>query len=140
MKLWIAYKMRGTDFDQVKKDLRELLKLIEAKGHETRIMIRDIQDWDPDSMPMDQLVHRAHEEMEQCDACLCIYPTDEPSEGRGWEGGYFRGCGKPTIMAIHKSITNGYNEALYCKNPACADCPVTPVIRYETFQDIADAF
>lgn len=75
-----------------------------------------------------------------CDITLCIYTSLDPSEGRGWDAGFFAGMGKPTVMAIHNSISDPYIEGLFSENPANKILNLPAIIRYENFEDIARVF
>ena len=136
MKIWLAYKFRGSDLNQLRIELDELKALLEKAGHQVITMIKDIQGWDPNSMSKDEVVRRAYVLAKECEIALCIYPTEDSSEGRGWDAGYFAGMGKPTVMAIHHNISIPYTEALYSQNPANKEQNLPGVIRYRTYQDI----
>lgn len=138
MKFWLAYKFRGADLDQLKDQLTELRGLLEAKGHEVVTMIEDIQNWDWKAQTKTEVLQAQYRIVKDCDAALCVYTSDDPSEGRGFDVGLFAGMGKPTIMAIHKSLSIPFTEAFFSENPANEGLGHEPVIRFETFQDIAD--
>lgn len=155
MKIWLAYKFRGRDVQDVRRDLGQLKKLLEAKGHQVLIMAEDVQNWNfgPDSLSKAEAVRRALPLMASCDLLLSLRDSNEPSEGRGWEGGFFTGLGKPTVLAVHRADREDeFNEALFTENPAnLSDLPDLirrnlgmelpgPVIRYWSFADIAAKF
>jgi hypothetical protein len=137
MKIWLAYKFRDCDFTELRSQLENLIEILMNNGHEVFTMIKDIQDWDPDSMSKEEAVRRAHPFYEACEAALCLYATSDPSEGRGFDAGVFVGQGKPTIMALHNSLKIPFTEALYSENPANARHHLPSVIRYEHLEDIA---
>ncbi len=139
MKIWLSYRFRGADLAALRLQLNEITALLEKKGYRVFTMIKDIQNWDANAMPKAEAVRKAYDMCKKCDAALCIYSTLEASEGRGWDAGYFAGMNKPTIMAIHKSVSSEYTEALYTENTANKIHKLPGVIRYETFQDIANA-
>jgi nucleoside 2-deoxyribosyltransferase len=141
MRIWLAYKFRGRDKKELKLQLLSLSSMLRMRGHEVITMAGDIQRWSFGVNPMtkSEVVRRAVEEMRRCDAILCLVEKDEPSEGRGWEAGFCFALGKPTILAVHKSVSNPYNEALYTENPANAAAGLPSVIRWETLEHVADA-
>jgi nucleoside 2-deoxyribosyltransferase len=147
MRIWLAYKFRGRSIDEVQFRLASLKDLLVAKGHQVLIMAEDVQGWNfgPDSLSKAEAVRQALPLMAGCDLLLSLYESDEPSEGRGWEGGFFTGLGKPTVLAVHESVQNEFNEALFTENPANVTrsrLGLTPpsVIRYRSFADIAAKF
>ncbi len=142
MKIWLAYKFRGADLETLKKQLNELVVLLENNGHEVVTMISNIQGWNLDTnvLSKSEAVRQAYALCKQCDVALCLFPTDDSSEGRGWDAGYFAGMGKPTIMAIEQSLSIPYTEALFSENPANKEWNLPSIIRYTTFKDIANSF
>jgi len=138
MKIWVAYKYRGADHDQLKAELTELRELLKSAGHEQVSMIENIQNWDDKGKPMQQVVQEGYELMKTCDAGLCLFAEgDSPSEGRGWECGYLVGLGKPTTMAVHKSLDRSeFNELLYCENPANKENGTCSVVEFNHLSDI----
>jgi len=139
MRFWLAYRFSAADKGELRQQLDRLRTLMQDAGYGVVSMIQDIQNWEPWRQPKVEVVRREYELARECDAVLCIYTGFEPSEGRGWDAGFFAGMGKPTVMAIHKSIILPYYEALFTENPANAKFGLPPVIRYETFADIAEA-
>ncbi len=142
MKIWLAYKFRDADLKKLKEQLDEIRALFQESGHEIITMIDDIQkwDWNNPAIPKTEVIRQEYLLAKTCDITLCIYTSFDPSEGRGWDAGFFAGMGKPTIMAIHKSFSNPYIEGLYSENPANKNFDVPAVIRYENFEDIVRAF
>ncbi|MFA6099509.1 MAG: nucleoside 2-deoxyribosyltransferase [Patescibacteria group bacterium] len=138
MKFWLAYKFRGADLDELKVQLAELRSLLEAKGHEVVTMIESIQNWNWQSQPKTEVLQAQYKLVKDCDAALCVYTSEDPSEGRGFDVGLFAGMGKPTIMAIHKSLSIPFTEAFYSENPANQQLKFDPVIRFESFGDMVD--
>lgn len=122
--------------DELKIQLAELRSLLESKGHEVVTMIENIQNWDWQSKSKAEVVRIQYEVVKDCDAALCVYTSDAPSEGRGFDVGLFAGMGKPTIMAIQKPYSIPFTEAFYSENKANESLGFSPVIRFETFQDI----
>ncbi|MFC1741914.1 hypothetical protein ACFL3V_05240 [Nanoarchaeota archaeon] len=139
MRIWLAYKFRGADMQELRSNLENIITLLSHKGHEIKTMIKDIQGWDPDCMPKTEAVKRAYTLMDTCDMALCIYHAPDPSEGRGWDTGYFAGRNKPTVMAIKKDIQNPFTEALFSQNPANRQAGLPSIIRYDAFTDIYDS-
>ncbi|MEK6961284.1 MAG: hypothetical protein AABX47_09005 [Nanoarchaeota archaeon] len=139
MKIWLAYKFRGSSLDTLRPQLEEIVSLLENDGHKVFTMIKNIQNWNPDPsvMSKSEAVRRAYCLCGECDIGLCVYPSADPSEGRGWDAGYLAGMGKPTVMAIHTSLSIPYTEALFLENPANLRHNIPPIIRYDTFHDIA---
>jgi nucleoside 2-deoxyribosyltransferase len=134
----MAYKFRGSDITVLRPQLEELTDLLEAKGHDVVTMIKDIQQWNPDCMSKAEAVRQGYRLMDTCDGALCVYQGLDPSEGRGFDTGYFVGADKPTIMAIPINLSIPFNEALFSENLANRVHNVPSIIRYETFKDIAD--
>ncbi len=139
MRIWLAYKFRGANLTDLKTQLEEIAALLQASGHQVITMLCDIQNWNPDSMPKIEAVRKAYALYGTCDLALCIYSFNDPSEGRGWDAGYFAGMGKPTIMAVHNSVSIPYTEALFLENPANKKNNIPAIIRYADFSEIADA-
>ncbi|MFH1433732.1 MAG: nucleoside 2-deoxyribosyltransferase [Candidatus Uhrbacteria bacterium] len=141
MRIWVAYKFREEDPAEVRERLTELKNVLAKAGHQQVTMFEDIQNWKEIEMPMVQVVQEGYELMKTCDAGLCLFAKgDSPSEGRGWEAGYLVGLGKPTIMAVHKSLNRSeFNELLYCENPANKANGTCSVIEYENLSNIAEA-
>jgi len=139
MKIWVAYQFTGADMDVLKVTLGQLRRHLGARGYEMVTMVEDIQDWDIHSLPKDELVRRMFLLMEACDLALCIYPDQAASDGRGYDAGYFVGRGKPVVMAVHASFNKPYQEALFSQAPSNKGWNRPAVIRYRSFQDIAQA-
>lgn len=140
MKIWLAYKFRGRSPGELRLILADMRALLQARGHEVVTMIEDIQNWDWQSQSKASVVSEEYRLAKSCDLALCIYETEEPSEGRGWDAGFFAGMGKPTIMALKRPLSIPYTEALYTENPANAQAGLPGVIRYDTFEEIASIF
>lgn len=138
MKIWLAYKFRGANFEELRSQLDTLTDLLQRRGHKVVTMIKDIQNWNTDSMTKSEAVRQAYGLYQKCDVALCIYPTLEVSEGRGWDAGFFAGTGKPTIMAIHESCSSPFTEALFSENPANKKFNLPAIIRYKDLEDIAE--
>lgn len=139
MKIWVAYRFTGADMEVLKTTLGQLRRHLGARGHEMVTMVEDIQEWDISSLPKDELVRRMYPLMAACDMALCVYSDQEASDGRGYDAGYFIGCGKPVVMAIHASISKPFQEALFSQAPPNRGRSWPSVIRYRSFQDIAAA-
>jgi len=138
MKFWLAYKFRGANLDELKIQLADLRKLLEEKGHEVVTMIENIQNWDWQSQSKAEVLRAQYDLAKNCDAALCVYTSEDPSEGRGFDVGLFAGMGKPTIMAIQKPFSIPFTEAFYSENPANQSLGFDPVIRFEVFEDIVN--
>lgn len=136
MRIWVAYKFRGASFEQLRADLETLKSSLQEYGHEMVTMIETIQDWKPDGMPKREAVRAAYDLMKDCDLGLFLYPTANPSEGRGWDAGYMSALGKPTIMAVHKDVSLTYTEALFVENAANIDSWAQPVTRFRTVESV----
>jgi len=138
MKIWLAYRFRGEDLKKLKEQLDAIRAAFQESGHEIFTMIDDIQkwDWDNPAIPKTEIIRQEYSLAKTCDIALCIYASFEPSEGRGWDAGFFAGMGKPTIMAVHKSISDPYIEGLYSENPANKNFNLPAIIRYENLEDI----
>ncbi|MFA6097394.1 MAG: hypothetical protein WC788_07255 [Candidatus Paceibacterota bacterium] len=125
--------------EKLKKQLDEIRTTFQELGYEIVTMIDDIQkwDWNNPAIPKTEVIRQEYILAKTCDIALCIYTSLDPSEGRGWDAGFFAGMGKPTIMAIHNSISDPYIEGLFSENPANKILNVPAIIRYENFEDIA---
>ncbi|MFA6446744.1 MAG: hypothetical protein WCW31_00615 [Patescibacteria group bacterium] len=140
MRIWLAYKFRGRNLDELRLVLADIRRLFQARGHQVVTMIEDIQNWDWESKSKAWAVSEEYRLANSCDLALCIYESEEPSEGRGWDAGFFAGMGKPTVMAIKRPLTIPFTEALFTENPANAQAGLPGVIRYDTFEEIAKVF
>ncbi len=135
MRIWVAYKFRGASFEKLRSDLEQLEVQLSLHGHEMVTMIKSIQAWDAGAVTKSKAVKEAYELMKTCDVGLFLYPTNDPSEGRGWDAGYMTGLGKPTIMATHKNVSSPYTEALYTTN-----IHPSGLVRYDSIEGLADTF
>jgi len=142
MKIWLAYKFRGADLKKLKEQLDEIRAIFKRSGHEIVTMIDDIQkwDWNNPAIPKTEVIRQEYLLAKTCDIALCLYTSLDPSEGRGWDAGFFAGMGKPTIIAIHKSVSDPYIEGLFSENPANKIFGLPAVIRYKNLEEIARAF
>jgi nucleoside 2-deoxyribosyltransferase len=140
MKIWLAYKFRGADLNELRITLERLIFQFKEKGHEVFTMIESIQNWDSECLSKDQAVEKAIEIMKSCDLCLCIYETDLPSEGRGWDAGFFAGSGKPTIMVKKRGVNIRYTEALFRQNSANKNVNIQAVNEYDELEQIVELF
>lgn len=140
MRIWLAYQFRGANFEDLRDRVEEIQRDFSTLGHHIVTMIADIQHWEPAAMSKTEAVFRAYQLMHSCDLCLGVYTSLEPSEGRGFDIGYFAGCGKPTIMAISAEMKNPFTEALFVQNPANARQTIPSIIRYHKLADIAKHF
>lgn len=140
MKIWLAYQFRDVDQQTLKSQLDMLTRALRAKGHEVFTMIDTIQHWNLDTQTLSKAdaVAKAYELCKECDVALCLYPTEDKSEGRGWDAGFFAGMGKPTVMAIKSGLSIPYTEALFTENPANKKYKLPSVIRYLDLPDIAE--
>lgn len=98
MKIYIAYKLSGAEFEILKKRLEEIDRIIKELKYETFIFIRDIQNWIPNGDPK-SIIEKAMEHIKQCDIILSIVETKEKGEGMLLENGYARALGKTLIVA-----------------------------------------
>ena len=126
MKIHIAYKLSGTDFNLLKEKLQETDKIIRELGHETFIFIRDIQNWAPNGDPK-IIIKKAFENVKKCDLILCIIETAEKGEGMLLESGYAKASGKKIIVASKPE-----GRAIMLK--AMAD----RVFEYKTFEEFKE--
>lgn len=101
MKIYLAYKLSNRDFEEVKKRLIEVDKIVKELGHETFIFLRDVQNWQPKGTPK-EIMEEAMTHMKKCDAVLTIVETQEKGEGLLLETGFMKGINKKVIVAIGK--------------------------------------
>ena len=102
-KIYVAYKFKKQDQAELKKELEELSKIIEeSTGYKTFIFFRDVQNWGKKKMSVKDVVNKAIEALEKCDAILV--ETSEKARGAYFEIGYAKALRKKVII-IHKKGT-----------------------------------
>jgi nucleoside 2-deoxyribosyltransferase len=99
MRIYVAYKLSGADFEKLKSRLEEISKIIEELGHETFIFVRDVQNWKAGGLNPKEIMSRARVEMEKSDVLLAVLESAEKGEGLLIESGYMKGLGKKVIVA-----------------------------------------
>lgn len=71
MKIYIAYKFKEKDTEELKKKLEELSKVVEESLNcETFIFFRDAQNWGEKKMNIKEVVDKAMEHLKECDVVL----------------------------------------------------------------------
>ncbi|MDQ7814620.1 MAG: nucleoside 2-deoxyribosyltransferase [Patescibacteria group bacterium] len=140
MKIWLAYRFTGADIEELRKRLELIRSSFAAIGMTVVTMIQDIQNWEATRLPKAEVVRRAYELMPSCDGCVCIYHDASPSEGRGWDAGFFAALGKPTVMALRDGIALPYHEALFTENSSNVASGWPSIIRYDDLGEIAPSF
>ncbi len=98
MKIYIAYKLSGSDLSNLKLKLEYISSILENLGHETFIFLRDIQNWTPGSMNPTEIMELAMKEMHTCDAIISIIENKEKGEGLLIENGFMKALGKKIIV------------------------------------------
>lgn len=111
MKVYITYQFKDADLEELKDKLEELSKaIVESTGWKPFIFFRDIQNWQKGTMDINEVVRRAMEEIEKCDAILV--EASEKARGPYFEAGYAKALNKKVIV-IHKEGTEAnFLEAL----------------------------
>lgn len=99
MRIYIAYKLSGSDITALRSRLEEVSNIIAKLGHQTFVFVRDMQQWQPGGMTPEEIMKKATEEMRKCDAIVSIIETQEKSEGLLIESGFMKGLGKRVIVA-----------------------------------------
>ncbi len=125
-KIYIAYKFKEENPEELRKKLEELSKVIEdSLKCKTFIFFRDAQKWGKIKMPVKELVKRAMQEIKKCDAILV--EASEKARGVYFEVGYAKAL-KKKIIVIHKEGTEAdFLEAAADKN-----------IFYKDFEDLKE--
>ncbi|MBW3003785.1 nucleoside 2-deoxyribosyltransferase [Candidatus Woesearchaeota archaeon] len=94
MKIFIAYKLSGTDHDMLRERLEEIRKVLINKGHEPFIYYRDAQKYGA-PLPLDENLRIVDEEIRKAD---CILALADDSNGLHFEVGYAKALGKQVIV------------------------------------------
>jgi hypothetical protein len=93
MKVYVTYKFKEEEPNELKTRLEAFSKLIEeSTGWKTFIFFRDVQKWRIGTMTMQQVVHRAMEEIKKCDAILV--EASEKARGVYFMSGHVKTLGK----------------------------------------------
>ncbi|MCK5321303.1 nucleoside 2-deoxyribosyltransferase [Candidatus Pacearchaeota archaeon] len=125
-KIYVAYKFKEQNPEELRKRLEELSKIIdETTDYKTFIFFRDAQKWGKIKMDVKEIVEKAYKAIEKCDAILV--EASEKARGAYFEIGYAKALGKKVIV-IHQKGT----EAAFLE--ACAD----EVIVYEDFENLRE--
>ncbi|MCX6747148.1 MAG: nucleoside 2-deoxyribosyltransferase [Candidatus Pacearchaeota archaeon] len=102
-KIYVAYKFKEQNTEELRKKLEELSKVIEdATIYKTFIFFRDAQNWGKIKMPIKEVVEKACKEIEKCDAILV--EATEKANGAYFEVGYAKALNKKVII-VHKTGT-----------------------------------
>jgi nucleoside 2-deoxyribosyltransferase len=125
-KIYVAYKFKEQDPEELRKKLEELSKIIEeTTNYKTYIFFRDAQKWGKIKMPINEVVEKAYKALKKCDAILA--EASEKANGIYFEVGYAKALNKKIII-IHQEGT----EANFLE--ACAD----KIIIYKDFEDLKE--
>ena len=125
-KIYVAYKFKEQNPEELRKKLEELSKVIEeATSYKTFIFFRDAQNWGKIKMPIKEVVEKAYNAIEKCDAILV--EATEKANGAYFEAGYAKALNKKIII-IHQEGT----EANFLES--CAD----EIIIYKDFEDLRE--
>ncbi len=123
-RIYVAYKFAEEDPIELRKRLEALSKVIEeATGCKTFIFFRDAQKWQKSEVSIKEIVIRALNEIDKCDAILVEASTK--ARGAYLEAGYAKALKKKVII-IHKTGT----EANFLE--AIADV----AIEYDNLEDL----
>jgi len=102
-RIYVAYKFKEQNLEELKKRLEELSKIIEeATSYKTFIFFRDAQNWGKIKMPIKEVVEKACKAVEKCDAILV--EATEKANGAYFEAGYAKALNKKVII-VHKTGT-----------------------------------
>lgn len=99
MKIYIAYKFRGSDKSKLKNLLENVSNIIQDLNHQSFIFLRDIQKWSGKNLTPREIMSLAQRKMNECDVLLAIIESNEKSEGLLIESGFMKGLGKKIIVA-----------------------------------------
>jgi len=126
MKVYIAYKFKDTNPEELKKKLEELSKVIEeSTGWKTFVFFRDVQNWQKSTMSVKEIVARAKEEIAKCDAILI--EASEKANGVYFEAGYANALDKKVIVIRKKSTEAAFLESI-----------ANTVIEYDNLEDLGE--
>ena len=126
MKIYITYQFKDANLEELKIKLEELSKIIEESTKwQPFIFFRDIQKWKKGTMDVQEIVNRAMEEIEKCDAILV--EASEKARGVYFEAGYAKALNKKVIVIHKKGTEANFLEAL-------ADIKIV----YEDFEDLKE--
>ncbi|MBW3015801.1 nucleoside 2-deoxyribosyltransferase [Candidatus Woesearchaeota archaeon] len=90
MKIYLAYKFKNSDKEELRKKIEETSKELEEQGHEVFAFFRDEQNYGEIKMTVQEVVFTAMKRLRECDA---IYVIGE-SKGAYFEAGYAYALGK----------------------------------------------
>ena len=111
MKIYITYQFKDVNLEELKVKLEELSKIIEESTKwQPFIFFRDIQKWKKGTMDVQEIVSRAMEEIEKCDAILV--EASEKARGVYFEAGYAKALNKKVIVIHKKGTEANFLESL----------------------------
>jgi nucleoside 2-deoxyribosyltransferase len=123
MKIYITAPFKGGDN---KREIEELCALVKRSGFEDFCFIRDVEQYQKMFHDAHELMTRAREEIERCDALLIDF--DGPASGRMIELGI--------AYALRKKVVLITKKGTFVKETVRG---VTDgVIEYEMLEDIVD--
>jgi nucleoside 2-deoxyribosyltransferase len=106
MKVFITYKFKDSNPEELREQLEEFSNLIETSTDwEPFIFFRDVQNWETGKMEVDEILEKAMESIKGCDAILA--EASEKARGAYFEIGYAKALGKKVIV-IHKEGTEAH--------------------------------
>lgn len=98
-KVYIAYKLNGSNPRELRNMLEDISLTIENIGYGTFVFVRDIQNWKPGNINPKEIMNIATKEMKKCDIILSILGDKEKGEGMLIESGYMKALGRKLIVA-----------------------------------------
>ena len=115
MKIFIAYRYRDSEKDEIRKNVEAISSVLEIASHAPFIFARDVQKWGEVNMTLAEIIKRAFEEIDSSDALLVFIDSDEKSEGAMMEVGYAHGKGKKIIACIKKGLRYSFVRGIAWK-------------------------
>ncbi len=102
MKIFITATFEG---EKNKSEIEKLCSIVKSSGFDEFCFIRDIENYQKIFQDSKQLMSRAREEINKCDALL--FDATNKSTGRAIEVGIAYSCNKMIIVIMHKGTKIG---------------------------------
>ncbi len=125
MKIFISNKFQGEDKKNLKKNLKEILLILESSEYQTFNAFQNLTNWNARALPAGKAIFWAFKTIKKCDAVLCFIDNPKSSQGMLLEVGFAKALNKKLILLISKKCSFPTLEALSDR-----------VIRFNNRQDI----
>jgi len=112
MRVFIAHRLTGENLPELQKQLEQLSDIVSALGHKPFIFWRDIEEWVPNALPMEQILEQCLAEIDKSDMVFVFAHSDEKSEGMLIECGYAKARNKRFIVAIREGVQQQWLQYL----------------------------